>query len=195
MGKSKINVAIVIDGGDTLQGERKSGLLQEIVAETGLALADRDTDGIAPVVLAGSRVIPAGDINLRELETDILLDGISGVTRLAPAIEAASLALPAGEPGAIAVVSDFQVADEDEVCDLVLRLGQQGNRFLLNVRVSDAEGGADFAQKLDDLGEGENDVCDTVHATDDTGARLEDVRGVVGRELDEWAAKVTKISA
>jgi hypothetical protein len=60
------------------------------------------------------------------------------------------------------------------------------NTFVIPVRVANKPGGAEFLQELDDLLEAEQDRCNTVHATDDTGQPKHHIESEIGEELDEW---------
>jgi tellurite resistance protein TerC len=184
--KPKTMVRVYLDCGAGMDGEWESGLMERYLAEVMRQARYYDSVGNVPVFGFGQRIEPysvlssGGEVPSQRSRRTL---GVS--SDLALVLRHAKVAAETTKSTHVVIAMTAGVTIGYELTRQALR-DMPDNTFVIPVRVANKPGGAEFLQELDDLLEAEQDRCNTVHATDDTGQPKHHIESEIGEELDEW---------
>lgn len=193
--KPAFNAAVVLHGGASYEAELNNGLVLQTYAEVLKAVNTYDTDGDVPVYIARQRPEYVGvDRFDNPRMFSELFDEAYGEVNLAAALRRVLAELPADEPALITVISDFRIADEAELEELVDELAVSGRQVFIKLvfMTSDADGNIELPQALDDRHKGVRDKVDAVYATGYHGEPGESIGDHFGRELDDLVRLINR---
>jgi tellurite resistance protein TerC len=183
--KQRTMVRVYLDCGSEMDGEWESGLMAHYLGEVMRQARYYNSAGDVPLFGFGEKVVSYDALVPTEEGASQRERRTLGVnSNLAVVLRHAKAAALATEGTHVVIVMTAGVTIGYEPTRRAL-CAMPDNAFVIPVRVANKSGGAEFLQELDDLLE-EDDRCNTVHATDDSGRPMHHIESEIGEELDKW---------
>ena len=187
VGDEETMVQLCVDASEVMAGEWNTDLTRLYATQCLHAMHGYDSDGSVPVYAYAERieslgVDPRDNVDLQNRPDLGINSDLAAVLRHA---EATARKTKGKYIFVIVTAGDLKDKDAQRAVRQAF-VTMPNNAFVVFVRVSDAPGGAEFLNDLNDYNVKDGDRVSVIHATDDAGQPKEQISQHVGDELDAW---------